>query len=54
LPPLVDFRVSSGSIDHVTPYLKSTFVRVEVMARHLLANKKLRKDLKLKTLEDHQ
>ena len=34
--------------------LKSTLVSAEIMARYLLAKKKLRKVLKLITMEDHQ
>ena len=34
--------------------MKSTLVSAEVMARYLLVEKKLKKDLKLITLEDHQ
>lgn len=54
LLPHVGFRVSGESTHHVAPNLKSTLVSAEVMAKHLMANGKLGKDLKQITLEDHQ
>ena len=64
LSPLDDFdqsllpydvsRVSGEGIVHVASDMKSTLVSTEVMARYLLAKEKLKKNLKLKTLEDHQ
>jgi hypothetical protein len=38
----------------VASNMKSTLVSAEVIARHLLAEEKLRKDLKLITMKDHQ
>ena len=47
-------RVSDESIDHVASDLKFTLVSVEVIAKHLLAKEKLRKDLKLIILEAYK
>lgn len=47
LPPHANSRVSGESTDHVASSLKSTFVNAKVIARHLLAKRKLRRNLKV-------
>lgn len=54
MPPLDGSGISGESTNHVTTNVKSTLANAEVMARYLLAKKKLRKDLKLKIMNDHQ
>ena len=54
LPPHVSPRVSGESTNHVAYDMKLTFVSAEVTVRCLLAKEKLKKILKLITLEDHQ
>ena len=54
LLPLASSRVSGESIGHMTPNLKSTLMSTNVMTRYLVAKEKLRKYMKLITLEDFQ
>lgn len=54
LPPLAGSIGNGESTNHVAFDMKSTLVSVKVMARHLLAEMKLKKDIKLINLEDHQ
>ena len=54
LPPHDGSRVSGESTYHVAYGMESTLVSVEYMLRYLMAEEKLRKHLKLITLEDHQ
>ena len=54
LPPHFGSRVSDESIDHVASDMKSTFVSAKIIVGYLLAKDKLRKDMKLVSLEDHQ
>ena len=54
LPPPLGSRVSDESIVHVGSNLKSTLVSAEVMASYWLAEEKVRKDVKVITVEDHE
>ena len=54
LPLHIGSRLNVESTNHVAFDTKSTLVSAKVIARHLLAEEKLRKDLKLITMQDYQ